>query len=105
MAITYSLDEIETRDMAVLRIQGELDFTARSDFQDATKALLASSLNKLVVDLTQVTQISSLFIGSLIDAGIKAKAEKRSLAVMAPRKLVRLCNEVGLNKAATVITV
>ncbi len=104
MPLNYSITSIDDRNMAVLKVESVLDFEVRSDFQQAMTELFAADAGKLVIDLSRITRMFSLFIGTLIDHGNAARAAGRSLTVILPVQMAKTCREAGLDKAVTIVT-
>ncbi len=105
MSVTFVMNEIADRDIAVLNVTGDLDFLARADFQAALAKLGSSGQSKLVIDISKLSRLSSLYIGSLIDFGNSVQQSGKSLSVMMPGAFVRACEGVGLDAVATIIKV
>ena len=103
MAINYSVTKMEERRMAVLKIEGELIFVERSRFQEAIGKLFATNAAKLVIDLGKVSRMSSVFIGTLIDHGNIAKAHGKSLSIVLPEQMAKVCRDTGLPQIANII--
>ena len=105
MGFTYAVNGIEARQLAVLKIQGSLDMDDRKEFLEALAQLHACDFPKLVVDLTGLTAISSLFIGSLVDFSGKAGSAGRTVAIMVRPALQKVCETIGLNKVAQLVEI
>ena len=103
MGIQTALREIADRDIAILRVSGEMDFEVRMDFHKALQALLASPRQKLVVDLTHITRLSSVFLGTLIDYGNRAQQIGKTLSVVATAKVAGVCQSAGVDKAVQIV--
>lgn len=105
MGLEYSVEKIEERDLGVLKIKGELDVAVRKDFLVALGELMNTESSKVVIDLSRINSMSSLFIGSLVDFGGKVKAAGRTVAVMAKPKVVQVCKMIGLHDVVQLIEV
>ncbi|MBN2712420.1 MAG: STAS domain-containing protein [Planctomycetes bacterium] len=105
MAFTYQVEDVANRNIAVLRVQGELDFNDRGEFQNAIDFLFRNERPKLVIDLTRIQRIASVFIGTLVDVGMRAKKDGTPISVMMIKRLAKVCREAGLDKAMTIIEV
>lgn len=105
MSIRFSVNRMEDRDIAIARIEGTLDFEARNEFKAALDNLRSCSSSRLVVDLTKVDSMSTLFIGPLIDLGKFAGEGGRTLSVMACGTVEKVCQQVGLGTVASLIRV
>jgi anti-anti-sigma factor len=103
MAIQWAVQEAPERDLAVLRVAGEMDFEARAEFHKALQDLMAKSRNKIVVDLSRISRMSSVFIGTLIDFGGTARTTGKILSVIMVEKLAGICRNSGLDKVMTLI--
>lgn len=105
MALQYSIDIIAERGVAVLHIAGGLDFDLRTDFHQGMTQLLDQEPEKLVVDMANVTRMSSVFIGTLVDFGLQAKGKGKQLSCIVNEKIERICSSAGLDKAVPLIRV
>jgi len=103
MPIKYSLELLEGKGVSVLRIIGDLDFESRKKFQHATQELLKSPEKKLVIDLSAISRISSIFLGSLVDVSLKTKKMNKSLSIIVVAKVERAFRESNLAMVATII--
>ena len=98
MSITYTVNEAHDRGIAVLKVTGDLDFLSRQDFQTALGQLGESELSKLVIDISKLSRLSSLYIGSLIDFGNTIQQNGKSLSVMMPGAFVPPAKGLVLTK-------
>ena len=105
MSIEYKIVEMPDRDIAMLHVEGHLDFDSREKFKQALKSLHDFKRDKLVIDLSRVTGMSSLYIGSLMDFGNNIGKDDRNLSVMLTPVLHRVCTQVGLDSVVNLITV
>ncbi len=105
MTLACRVEEIEDRDIAILHVEGELDFPVRAQFQKDLDRLRQTGRPKLVVDIGRIRRMSSLYIGSLIDFGHSVRQEQRTFSVMLSARLVEVCREVGLDSAASIIPI
>jgi anti-anti-sigma factor len=72
----------------VLVLKCNLQRADYSAFEEACKELQTSGLQKILLDLTRCTYVSSLFIGILVDSVTQMKAEGKDV-------LVHVSPEVG----------
>lgn len=105
MSLEWTIDEMPDRDLAVLRISGELDFDMRPEFQKAITDLVEKGCKKLVIDLSNISRMSSVFIGTLIDQGHSIQQNGKSLSVMLVDRIARICTDAGLDKVVHIIVV
>ena len=105
MGLTYVLEEVDERDIAILRVQGELDFNDRGEFQNATDFLLQSKKSRYVIDLSKITRISSVFIGTLVDVGVKVRDAEKTISVMMAKRMAKVCREAGLEPTIQILDV
>lgn len=103
MSIKYVVNEVPDRGIAVLKVIGDLDFMSRACFKEALGQLGECEQSKLVIDISRISSLSSLYIGSLIDFGSTIQEKVRSLSVIMPASFVRACEGVGLDTVATII--
>ena len=103
MGIRCSIQDFADRDMAVLQVQGEMDFDVRPEFQKQITELLASPRTKLVVDLSRVSRMSSVFIGTILDQGQNARTVGKSLSAVMVERLAGICRDAGLTKTVNII--
>ena len=103
MTIGTRIDKQEGVGAAVLRIAGELSPDQRPQFLEALNALLACPESKLVIDLTHIARLSSIFIGTLIDFAGRAQKAEKTIAVMLVPKAGAVCRLIGLEKVAQII--
>jgi anti-anti-sigma regulatory factor len=89
----------------VLQISGALDelFSARFDIE--IKALLddaaAQGLERIVVDIRELTSIGSQYVGALATAATEMQRLQGSLAVRAKGQVGELVRQLGLGKVAS----
>ena len=105
MPFKYEVESISDREMAVLRVTGELDFDDRGDFRVAIDELLETPQPKRVVDLSQIKRMSSVYIGTLIDAGSRSRATNSVLSVILCGRMARVCREAGLERVVRIVDV
>jgi len=103
MGIDCSLTEIKERNAAVLRVTGDLDFDERDRFQTAVDGLLATEARNLIIDLSRISRMSSVYIGTLVSEGGQARTQGRSLSVSIPGPIAKICRESGLDKVTNLI--
>ncbi len=103
MGIDCSVTQIQERDTAILRVQGELDFDERGRFEGAVQELMASRAKRLIIDMSMITRMSSVYIGTLVERGHALHTEGRKLSVSVPKQVGRICRESGLDKITNLI--
>lgn len=103
MPLAYRVDQIEDRGLAVLRIQGELDFDSRPQFQQALAELRDAEETRLAIDFSRVQRMSSVFIGTLIDFASSITADNKQLICMMRPKMANVCRDAGLGSVAQVV--
>jgi anti-sigma B factor antagonist len=69
----------------VVAVTGELDISTVSGFRDALKALTEEHVAGLVVDLSQVTFVDSVAVGSILQAK-RRLAEDGRVAIVIPEQ-------------------
>jgi anti-anti-sigma regulatory factor len=105
MPTAFSVEDVEARDIAVLRIRGELGLEARTEFAQKTKELLLTERSKLVVDVTGVSRIFSIYFGSLVDLSQQAAAEERSVSVLVTPEQAARFEQANLQIPLNLVTV
>jgi len=89
----------------VLQISGGLDELIDARFDIEIKALLddaaTQGLERVVVDLRDLTSIGSQYFGALSNVAAQLKKHQCSLAVRARGRVGELLEELGLGKAAS----
>lgn len=69
-----SIRQDQQGDILILRISGKLDFLSTSLLEDTLKQILNQSKNKLVLDLSNVSYISSPGLKLLLELSKRLKA-------------------------------
>ena len=93
----YRIERIEERGLAVLRVPGpRLEITGREEFTAACARLLAEPAKKVVVDISAVEGIFSLFIGTLVDVHVRAERAGKRLSVMVSDPVRESLERMGL---------
>jgi len=105
MSITCALEAVPDRDIAVLKVQGELDWEDRTDFHAEIERLLRSDRPRLVIDLSRVTRMGSVYLGTLIDVGARAKEGGKGLSVILVDRMATVARRAGLEKVVSLIGV
>ncbi len=105
MSIDYKLSFLEERDACVLKIEGNLDFDERATFLEAMEKLFQLPGKKLVVDISNISRFSSVYIGTLIDQGGRARADGRILSAAMLEKMARVCRASGMEQVVHIIVV
>ena len=100
----FDLNVDEDKDLAVLRVPGpRLEITQRESFAEACSRGLASPAAKLVVDLSQVDRIFSLFIGTIVDLHVRAERAGKSLTLLASPAVRESLGRMGLEKTLDLV--
>jgi len=81
--------EADARNIAILKFAGAIKDRSYQDFAASLQELFASGYSRLVVDLTDVTAISSAAAGCIIDALAKADERGGMLVFLRPSASVR----------------
>ena len=85
------------KDLAILRILPDhLDFEQRLAFSRACSELLAAPVNRLVVDLTHVERIFSVFVGGLADLALRSEDAAKALTILARPPVAEIFRKVNL---------
>lgn len=93
----------KAKSLAVLRVlTHELEFPMRMPFSLACRQLAETGCKHLVVDLTRVQRLISVFIGSLADLGLRAIDAEESLTILARPRVVEALRMVNLHKPLNV---
>ena len=91
------LEVRKEKDLAVLRVlPRELDFAQRLAFGEACGELLDSEARRLVVDLTRIERIFSVFVGTLADLALRAEDTGKSLTILARPAVAEVFQRVNL---------
>ena len=85
-----------------LSVKGELDPHAEPAFVDMLKRLAESDLKEIIVDLTHVHYISSLYARHLAQVAVDAQKSGRHVMVRASREVFRLMQLGGIDKLCDV---
>lgn len=104
MAFEHSLSRLAQRGIEILRLRGELEYEDRPALIELLRGLVGGGGNKLVVDLTQVDRLSSVFIGTFLDYAAKARETGKSLSLVMRGRMAGICRNAGLDRAAQIIT-
>ncbi|MHC4873011.1 MAG: STAS domain-containing protein [Planctomycetota bacterium] len=99
----FVIEEMPDRDITILRVHGALEFDKRGVFSEHVEKLLASSNAKIVIDLTSVEKLFSVFLGSLVDVHQRAQDGGKVLSVLASPKVIKLLKQVNLDSILTII--
>lgn len=105
MASNFTVKEVPDRAICVMRAQGELDLDQRKDFSFSAEQLLASDQPKLVLDLTKVSRMFSIFIGTIVDLNQRATQNGKVFSVLAGKKVADLFEQANLNETIPVVVV
>ena len=100
-----TVKEVPDRGLAVLRVIGELPFEKRKDFTAAAEQLLACEQQKLVIDLTRVIHLFSVYLGTIGDVHKRAIEAGKTLTVLVTRRIEEMFGQVGLDSVLTLVRV
>ncbi len=103
MGIQYQISARTDQDFALLQVSGQLELEERGDFLDILDELLATDPAKLVIDLSGMERMCSVYIGTLIDFAARATEKEKSVAAMLPKLAADRCRLVGMEKAVQII--
>jgi len=84
-----------------LLIRGSLTEALDITFDINCRKLLEGKEPELVVDLTGVTGITSMYLGALAGVASEASAQGRTLTVRANKKVAELIRQVGFDQIMT----
>jgi anti-anti-sigma factor len=85
-----------------LAASGDFSADAETGFDRACQELLAGKEKHLLVDLTEVTYLSSTYVGLLAEMCLGAKNQGKAVKVRAKPKLAALLRDAGLSTAAAI---
>lgn len=71
-------------ELTVIASEGEIDVSSVGAFRDAVSEAARAGVDRLVIDLSEVSFIDSSGLGALLDAQNRLRRDKRQLAVVAP---------------------
>ena len=99
MADEFVVEELSDRGMSVLKVRARrLEITQRAAFGEACDRLLASTSDRLVVDLSGTDRIFSLFIGAMVDLHVRAERVGKHLSIVAGGPVLESLRTMGLEK-------
>jgi len=81
-----------------LRVAGELGPDNESPFDEATRKLLASQENPLVVDLSGVHYVASSYVRHIVTFAIEANRQGLTVVLVAERRTIRMMELGGLDR-------
>ncbi|MHC4874525.1 MAG: STAS domain-containing protein [Planctomycetota bacterium] len=99
----YPVKDIPDRGICMMKASGTLNVDVRKEFNAAADKLLASEMDKLVLDLTSVNRIFSLFFGSIVDMSKRAQDNGKSFSVMAKDNLCKLMEQARITELANIV--
>lgn len=102
---SFKIEEISERNICILRANGALNTDARKDFVTKTQELLESQMEKLVIDFTHVTQIFSLYFGTVVDVAKKASDKEKNFSILAKEKLGNLMKQAKIDEMVHIVIV
>jgi anti-anti-sigma regulatory factor len=104
VADDFRVEMLTDRGIAVLRVPGpRLEIAQRESFARGCDALLASGAAKVVVDLSHVDRIFSLFAGTIIDLHVRAERTGKSLSVLASPPVRESFERMGLGESLDIV--
>ena len=101
----FSIREFPDRGICCLSVDGDLSFDGRKDFSRFFGNLLASPREKLVIDMTRLERIVSVYLGTLVDCHKRATERNKTLTVLIPPKLQQTFKVFGIDKAVQIIAI
>lgn len=101
----FEIEEVGARGIAVLRVLGELTMNNRREFLEQAEELLTSPQPKLVIDLSRISRLFSLYLGSMLDIAQKAKQQDKVFSVLVTRKLADLFAQANLSESIPLVVV
>lgn len=99
------VEELPDRQLAVLRVQGELEIHNRKVFKEASQALVDAPYERLVLDLTGVTRLFSMYIGSVADLHQRSVDAGKSLTILVTAPVLRIFEQTNLNEVLNLVQV
>ncbi len=88
-----------TASLHVLAPAGELDLYAAADLRGQVLSALGGGIDRLVVDLLDVTFMDSTALGVLVDASRRLRANRGSLALVCrDRNILKVLEITGLSR-------
>jgi len=100
----FRVETVEERGITVLRaLSQRLDITQRGSFSEGCDRLLAAETAKIVVDLSDLDRIFSLFIGTLVDLHVRAERAGKHLTVIASDAVRESLGRMGLEKTMDIV--
>jgi hypothetical protein len=91
----FKIDVVDTEDRATLTVVGDsLEIPDHQEFLKSCGRLLNSGCGSLVVDLRELRRVFSIFVGTIMDANVKAGREGKHLTVVATDGVTRLFRTV-----------
>ena len=94
MASKYTIEE------GKLTVHGVLEGGEDTEFDKWLRKLLESPGRELIVDLDDVSYVSSTYIGLIGAVGIEARARGKELCVIAQGKVLETFREAGFGEFA-----
>lgn len=89
----------------VLYVRGDLGSGAYNGFVSCWAKTLGAQSDRLIIDLSGVTRISSMGVGLLVGAHMDATKQDKSLTIKAPASFQRLLAVSGMDKVARFVYV
>jgi hypothetical protein len=88
-----SIPEMETALLEITR--DSLGMTDREEFLAGCRSLLASGQKHLFIDLRGLRLVFSVFVGTVMDVNVRARADGRRLTVLAGPAVAKLFRSVA----------
>ena len=102
--LAIDIERVEDRSAAVLRCRGLIDGNTYSKLDDAVTALFQAGCRFFLVDLSDVSYVSSSGFGVLIWARKEAEEKGGGLALLSPAEQVRrTLGTLQIDKAVAVV--
>jgi anti-anti-sigma factor len=101
--LNFKIQVIPERDIAILVISGSLDFDSRSVFATNIEKLLKRPEKKLVIDMKKVTQLFSVYYGTVIDVDHKAKKLNKNLTLIVNEKLEKMMKVAKIDETINIV--
>lgn len=101
----YSLNSIPERGIAMLRVTGDLNMQQRKEFVFNLEQLLACPEKKLVVDLTRIERLFSIYLGTLVDVKQRAEKDGKVFSILATKKVAQLFSQANLDVHVPLVVV
>ena len=89
----------DEEDLAVLKVRSRrLELRMREEFLAATAELLERPEARLAVDVSNLSRISSIFIGALVELNLRARQAGKSLTVLVSPEVLKQFSGMSLDQ-------